>query len=230
MSDELLPCSTTNEFYCTICIEVCKDAVAPNCCHQLFCQGCLTQWIEQENKCPYCRHDPVRFYKSIIIRRIIGNWKVSCEKCRILVPRADLTRHGEDFCEKRQVRCDFCQSKVVWDELAAHKGPCSKRFVKCTDCQENVKKENMDDHLSHRCKRRQISCQSCKCSIPYDTLKFHADFLCGYETSSESTDSDSWYSGHATVWLEADSDQEDLLSWGGESPSLLAFIAFLVLF
>lgn len=45
---------TQNEM-CAVCCDSIKNKTLLDCCHNCFCFMCITTWLSQSNKCPYCR-------------------------------------------------------------------------------------------------------------------------------------------------------------------------------
>ena len=165
----------SDKFDCTICLDVCKDAVATNCCHQLYCEGCILSC----SRCPNCRYERVTTYVSDPIRQIIRDLKVSCSLCNQTVPRIDLKRHAADICEKQPVECDLCSLKIIWDEVEIHKAEyCLKRLVSCPDCQQSLVWCFFKDHQEKFCEKRLVKCDLCDIEIRFDGLKAHKDRDC----------------------------------------------------
>ena len=161
----------SDEFNCLICLEVCEDAVATNCCHQLYCETCISRC----ETCPNCRKRPFSTYISIPVRRIIGNQKVSCELCDHVVTRADLVQHKKKFCEKRLMSCNLCHFAYPSCSLEAHKrNECPNRKVNCTQCQVVLNHVNVESHKTERCPRRMVTCNTCTQQLPFVHLRAHA--------------------------------------------------------
>jgi hypothetical protein len=47
---------------CIICFENCfdKSAVITSCSH-IYCKGCIDEWLENNNSCPYCRTEKITY-------------------------------------------------------------------------------------------------------------------------------------------------------------------------
>ena len=55
MNSQTFQDMTSKHFTCTICKGLLDNAVATSCGH-VFCQSCLTQWLDRRECCPQCRH------------------------------------------------------------------------------------------------------------------------------------------------------------------------------
>eukprot|EP00116_Pleurobrachia_bachei_P003123 sb/3463385/ len=153
-----------------ICLDVCINAVATNCCHRLFCHQCITRCTS----CPNCRRRPVLYSENIPVRRIIGNQKLKCDLCSKDVTRSDLDRHHQTFCEKRIVKCDLCHCDVTWDVLQNHKtDECSYRVVTCDKCKKNIHVFDKEIHDRSLCPQRLVKCGLCHCDVTWNVLQNH---------------------------------------------------------
>jgi hypothetical protein len=47
--------SDAEELTCSICQDILRNPVFTNCCLQTFCEQCINDWLETNNKCPYDR-------------------------------------------------------------------------------------------------------------------------------------------------------------------------------
>jgi hypothetical protein len=45
--------SDTEELTCGICQHLFRNPVVTNCYLQTFCEQCINDWLETNNKCPY---------------------------------------------------------------------------------------------------------------------------------------------------------------------------------
>jgi hypothetical protein len=47
--------SDAEEYTCSICQDIFCNPVVTNCCLQTFCERCINEWLDTNNKCPYDR-------------------------------------------------------------------------------------------------------------------------------------------------------------------------------
>ena len=104
-------------FECSICLEICTEAVESICCGALHCQWC-TVGIEA---CPACREVPFNTVASKFTRKLIGRLKVSCDRCGASVQRDSTSEHMQ-VCEMRELKCAArgCIFTGVKHELLEH--------------------------------------------------------------------------------------------------------------
>ena len=88
------------DFDCSICLEVCNEAVESTCCGSLFCLNC-TSGIKG---CPTCRAEPFSTMPNRFARKCIGRMKIACDKCGLFLQRDSLTDHMR-VCEMRELQC-----------------------------------------------------------------------------------------------------------------------------
>ncbi len=61
LAERIKSLSTNN---CIICMDTVKNPIMLECTH-LFCGGCIMNWINKNNNCPYCRN-PIPSYNNLI--------------------------------------------------------------------------------------------------------------------------------------------------------------------
>jgi hypothetical protein len=47
--------SDAEELTCSICQDILRNPVFTHCCSQTFCEQCINDWLETNNRCPYDR-------------------------------------------------------------------------------------------------------------------------------------------------------------------------------
>lgn len=105
---------------CPICFEIAENAVETSCCHQVYCEYCLS--IVGNKPCPQCRQQ-FTMLVSHISRRIIGSMPVHCvfKGCEAKVMRSELKDH-EAKCTYRLYSCPSprCLFEGLRDTFAVH--------------------------------------------------------------------------------------------------------------
>ena len=114
-------------FVCMVCLDVFVNPVVTQCCRQLFCYKCITDWLRKDNTCPKDR-------KPLDLKS--------------LTPAPKLVTQ---FLDKLKVTCDYreegCPLSLSLDKLNAHTRVCEfrpgssagmintfKTFVECHPC------------------------------------------------------------------------------------------------
>jgi hypothetical protein len=92
---------------CTICLETALEASESSCCHNIYCESCLTISKTKNNHCPTCRQTSFEILPSHLGRRLINTILTNCP-----------------------YKCD---AKITIGDLEAHKKNCPKRIFGCSD-------------------------------------------------------------------------------------------------
>ena len=107
--------SDLDEFTCGICQLVLFEPRETQCCLQLFCNRCITQWLSANNTCPHDRRhlssDQLR-NPSRLVLNMLNKMRVKCEfysnGCDIIKPLELIFKHGQQ-CDYNPVNhCKNC--------------------------------------------------------------------------------------------------------------------------
>ncbi len=152
------------DHHCTLCTHILSDPVLTDCCGQLFCHDCLTEWLQMQKTCPHCREANFKFIVDKRMKRVIDSLKIYCPNrskgCD------EITALGE--CNKHLKKCLFvevsctkkCGERILRKELRYHEdNKCPDRLVQCQYCKKNGmhKKVTSKSHLD-TCPCLSISC------------------------------------------------------------------------
>lgn len=120
-----------DQLSCPICLDIIKDAVEAQCCHNLGCQECMKHKI-----CPLCRADNMSVTPSHPIRRMIAGMAIQCPECNYNTTRGDLANHFLK-CPNRKLKCIVCSEELRKNELAEHVlGAHPEELMKLISAQE----------------------------------------------------------------------------------------------
>jgi hypothetical protein len=101
------------ELTCGICLEIFKKPMVVQCCRQMFCHECITEWLRNKETCPHDRQkltidqitEPPRF-----VHNLISKLKIHCKfrnsGCNLIIKLEDLENH--------ELNCDFDPSKICY--------------------------------------------------------------------------------------------------------------------
>lgn len=79
---------------CGICLEVADQPVETTCCHNIYCEICITEAKSAKDCCPSCRRAHFQFTVNYLARRMINSMQVPCPyKCGSYLTSADLGQH-----------------------------------------------------------------------------------------------------------------------------------------
>jgi len=91
-------------------------------CGHIFCENCLTSWLQKSDTCPVDRHNIENKYHPMHrARRKILALQVECpQNCSKKFTIKDLEKHLYQSCSQRQVSCGVCNEKMIAAELKDH--------------------------------------------------------------------------------------------------------------
>ncbi|GMH83229.1 hypothetical protein TL16_g09525 [Triparma laevis f. inornata] len=72
-----------------------------------------------------------------------GAMKVSCTKCKLMIPRGEMAEHLKDFCSRRIVECGECGEKITFDMMGSHLKKCQGKNKE--EVEEEEEKEEEDE-------------------------------------------------------------------------------------
>jgi hypothetical protein len=182
-----------HEFACTICSEICREAVITNnpsveyhsepCAHN-FCHNCIKRALENSSECVNCRR-PLTLQQLLPdtkLRRQIASARVKCPNNKNKDDSTDnkacewqgeLGRGGENLdkhikmCLYELVKCNNvgCNKVVQQRILAEHQSmECDHREYSCKYCKDIIKLLDKSNHEEKQCKLFPISCPN-SCSM-----------------------------------------------------------------
>mmetsp|Transcript_16638 Transcript_16638/g.31480 ORF Transcript_16638/g.31480 Transcript_16638/m.31480 type:complete len:290 (-) Transcript_16638:370-1239(-) len=134
---------------CMICRSVVRDAVAPRCCGEFFCEICWHACQKREAKCPHCRQEDQVADPANKDRKEVKNLKMRCPAgCGMTMRLGDKDKHLADECSNRKVKCPACQDLVLATNMEEHrKTDCAANFHTCRLCGERVRNDAMEAHF-----------------------------------------------------------------------------------
>ena len=110
MSDEEL-----DEFTCGICQDLFMDPMETQCCRQIYCKQCITQWLNERNSCPFDRKSlDMRDMKSPsrVVTNLLNKMKVKCEYhcngCDVISIMDQLSNHSKACVKNPNMFCQKC--------------------------------------------------------------------------------------------------------------------------
>jgi len=139
-------------FTCSICASVMKDAVVTLCGHS-FCHTCLSTWLAKPDteSCPICRAFTSRYeiIPNISLRSMIRTLHTWCGNkeygCYNITTIEESDKH-ESTCEYRNTECGACKIELRHSELVKH----------CMECpaikkiSEKSKENTTIEELNHK--------------------------------------------------------------------------------
>lgn len=97
---------------------------------------------------------------------------VKCEFCDINVPYNNLNEHY-NLCPKKPAECKWCSSTVVFGSMTNHEIVCPKKKVKCSqDCGVEMERGELQKHLED-CPNRYVKCNDCSQQYILSKKEYH---------------------------------------------------------
>lgn len=104
-----------DEFTCGICQDIFVDPKETQCCRQIYCKECITEWLKDNTTCPFDRKllnaESLRS-PSRVVTNLLNNMKVKCDYhlkgCKVISAMDQLSQHLKS-CDKNPNRlCESC--------------------------------------------------------------------------------------------------------------------------
>ena len=121
---------------CPVCLSIPEEGPIPSCPRgHLVCQPCHHGMIEGRlSNCPTCR-EPMGKNVSLLAKKFIESMDNNCtnEGCSKIFLNQELTKHIEELCEFRKVRCPgrnpHCEAEIPFNAFNDHIKDCQKVVI-----------------------------------------------------------------------------------------------------
>ena len=141
--EERFVTTVNRNFLCLICFTVLRDPVMCSRNQHCFCRSCITQHLQNAQRCPTCNDE-------LTVETLAG-------PPRIL----------KDLINELNIHCVYnnrgCQEILQLQQLDRHEDSCGFTPVVCTNegCGATVNKRDLIHHESEQCEYRKLKCHSC---------------------------------------------------------------------
>lgn len=118
------------EINCSICLSILDDPKQCSVCEILFCNQCITTWVDKNKSCPFkC-----------------ANFKIE-----------DASRIVKNMLSKLEFKCEICEKLIQYDKLKPHKLICKKiEYVCCPICKTpNISSQDIEEYDNSVLKARE---------------------------------------------------------------------------
>lgn len=83
-----------DKFDCIFCEDTCRNAEISECCDSLACSDCADKLMATNSKeCPKCQMRDIKFFPSLVMRKIIRTIISDCPDCGVEFQREFLADH-----------------------------------------------------------------------------------------------------------------------------------------
>ena len=143
---------------CPVCLSIPEEGPIPSCPRgHLVCQPCHHGMVEGRlSNCPTCR-EPMGKNVSLLAKKFIESMDNNCtnEGCSKIFLNQELTKHIEELCEFRKVRCPgrnpYCEAEIPFNAFNDHIKDCQKVVIyesnQCTVLEAQGAQETNHDDL-----------------------------------------------------------------------------------
>ena len=141
--EERFVTTVNRNFLCLICFNVLRDPVMCSRNQHCFCRSCITQHLQNSQRCPTCNDE-------LTVQTL-----------------AEPPRMIKDVINDLNIQCVYnnrgCQEIVQLQHLDRHEDSCGFTPVVCTNegCGATVNKRDLIHHESEKCEYRKLKCHSC---------------------------------------------------------------------
>ena len=71
-------------------------------------------------------------------------------KCGKMLMRKHMDGHVKNWCLRRPMCCEYCESTITWSELEDHYRKCDKYLMSCTNCGEMMRRCLIEVHVGRQ--------------------------------------------------------------------------------
>ena len=152
--------------------DKCKAVYCRNCLAEYSQKNFNNQQPSCSNKCgSKIFNDPPKMFKDIL-----NNIEIQCiyEGCYKYIKYLDYKKHLEK-CENRKYHCNNnqCKKEGTLDEMESHSKKCIYRKIKCKYCKNAIIFNNKENHLKEVCPEYFVKCKYCEIDIKRKDLERH---------------------------------------------------------
>jgi len=164
------------QFICPIGKGIFKNPTATPCDSgmHVFCNSCITTWLNVSNKCPLCSSFFDTTYRAPIIKNLMDDLIMKCPKCDWKGKYGNLQDHIK-VCLYEMIKCPNkqCKYTTLRKDLDKHKEECLFESIKCHLCSQLVIRKELTFHIAVICPVIDITCEYCKNNIKRGDIENH---------------------------------------------------------
>lgn len=153
--------SSIEHLLCSICHEILWRPVTCETCEHSFCEACLSQWFQRQQRCPNTCEYRQRARSPHLLVQLLSQLKVTCKNmsngCTQVIPYEGLENH-EQTCGYEMKSCQGCLQSLLKQDLHRHELECDHVEILCNNCQ--VTYHRRDGHDGMQCLRNQMKNQN----------------------------------------------------------------------
>ncbi|CAF1509584.1 unnamed protein product [Adineta steineri] len=153
--------STLEHLFCSICHEVLWHPVTCGTCEHSFCETCINEWFQHQQRCPNTCEYQQRARVPHLLTQLLSQLKATCKNttngCIEIIPYEALEKH-EQTCLYEMRKCQGCLKSILKQNVDQHELQCEYLEILCINCQATYRRR--DTHNAIECLRNQMKNQN----------------------------------------------------------------------
>lgn len=147
------------KYCCETCRLVLCNPRQTECGHR-FCESCINELLSKPN--PVCPADLLPLFEDKIFRDVCCNREIMALKV---------------YCRSEK---NGCKEQMCLQQVMEHLVICPYFEVPCPlgKCKEKMMRKDMPEHLSRKCKHREVTCEFCSLKMALTELQKHKETVC----------------------------------------------------
>ncbi|CAF1319217.1 unnamed protein product [Rotaria sordida] len=164
--------SPLEHLFCSICHEILWHPVTCGTCEHSFCEACLNQWFQRQQRCPNTCEYHQRTRVPYLLTQLLSQLKVTCKNtangCTEIIPYEALEKH-EQACGYEMKKCSGCLKSILKQDAEQHELQCDYVEILCMYCQAMYRRR--DTHNTIECLRNQMKNQNDRFELKLTSLE-----------------------------------------------------------
>lgn len=122
-----------SSLYCLICHQLTvKPVSCLDCMNSIYCLECIQDWLKTNPTCPMCRNEWKKTTINYLAQNFIDKVEAACAYCNKKDTYGNSAAHMQT-CAEKPVKCSFqgCDAVILVKEQAAHELNCEFAIVTC---------------------------------------------------------------------------------------------------
>ena len=175
------------DLICAICLDIVWEPQNCEECEALFCEYCISKWLDSNSNCPTCNSYYISQRLPRIVKNILSRLKIYCKYlengCNKEIFYENIIIHEKE-CDYQIVICNNkdCNFQDKLFNYKKHKEICPFENLNCQWCKDNFKRFEIEDH-EKLCDLKLVKCKNDECTFQLylKDCQFHEEEYCVYK-------------------------------------------------
>ena len=172
----------SEDFSCSICLEILWEPAQHNKCGHLFCLPCLEEWSALHGNCPMCKDSIDPKNAASVSRVALRNFlscldkiEVNCSICDKAFERGRLLHHELQVCSTACLQGCATASLPLAQQASHFALACPMTALPCRQgCGLRVRRSAMEAHVASMCPVPVACPEGCPAQVPRFQFAQHA--------------------------------------------------------